>query len=67
MHDGLLDVEWFCVCMLGRSLAGEMNVSWVVVGASASALGDRWVCVDFFLFVSPACITPSRYVCLRIT
>jgi hypothetical protein len=40
--DGLLDVAWFCVCKLGGSLAGEMNVSWVVVvGASAIAFGDR--------------------------
>ncbi len=40
----------------------------------ASALGDRGVCVDVVWFVchqhalSPACIvTPSRYVCLRMT
>jgi len=26
-----LDVAWFCMCKLGGSLAGEMNVSWVVV------------------------------------
>jgi hypothetical protein len=44
---GLLDVAWFCVCKLGDSLAGEMNVRFVVlVGASASALGDRRVCVE---------------------
>ncbi len=39
----------FCVCKLGGSLAGEMNVSFVVVvGASesASALVDRMVCVE---------------------
>jgi hypothetical protein len=47
VHDGLLDVAWFRVCKLGGSLAGEMNVSWVLmVGASASALGDRSVCVE---------------------
>ncbi len=41
VHDGLLDVVWFCVCKLGGSLAGEMNVSFVVVvGGSASALRD---------------------------
>jgi hypothetical protein len=35
------------VCKLGGSLAGEMNVRFVlVVGASASALGDRRVCVE---------------------
>jgi len=40
----------FCVCKLGGSLAREMNVSFmvvvVVVGGSASALGDRRVCVE---------------------
>jgi hypothetical protein len=46
VHDGLFDVAWFCVCKLGGSSAGEMNVSSVVVGASASALGDRRVCVE---------------------
>jgi hypothetical protein len=30
VHDGLLDVAWFCVRKLGGSLAG-MNVGWVVV------------------------------------
>ncbi len=35
------------VCKLVSSLAGEMNVGWVVVvGESASALGDRRVCVE---------------------
>ncbi len=38
VHDGLLDVAWF--------RWRGMNVSWVVVvGESASALGDRRVCV----------------------
>jgi hypothetical protein len=47
IHAGLLGVAWFCVCKLGGSLVGEMNVSWVVVvDASASALGDRRVCVE---------------------
>jgi hypothetical protein len=40
----------FCVWKLGGSLAWEMNVRFlvvvVVVGGSASALGDRWVCVE---------------------
>ncbi len=31
VHDGLLDVAWFCVCKLVGSLGG-MNVSWVMVG-----------------------------------
>ncbi len=43
VHDGLLDVAWFCVCNLGGSLAEEMNVSFVVV-VGASALRDRRVC-----------------------
>ena len=38
VHDGSLDVAWFCVYKLGGSLRGEVNVSFVVVvGASASA------------------------------
>jgi hypothetical protein len=39
----------FCVCKLGGSLAGEINVSFVMVvgaSASASALGDRRGCVE---------------------
>ena len=40
----------FCVWKLVGSLAGEMNVSFmvvlVVVGGSASGLGDRRVCVE---------------------
>ena len=47
VHDGSLDVAWFCVCKLGGSLAGEVNVSFVaVLGASASALRYRRVCVE---------------------
>ena len=39
---------------------------WVyTMGASASALGDKRVRVEVVWFVSPACIPPSRYVCLR--
>ncbi len=39
-----MDVTWFRVCKLDGSLAGEMSVSWVLmVGGSASALGDRSV------------------------
>ena len=45
-----------------------MKVSWVVVvGESASALGDRKVCVEVVWFVPPACITSSQYVCLKMT
>ena len=58
VHDGFLDVAWFCVCKLGGSLAGEMNVSWVLmVGGSASALGDRSVSVEVVWFVGPTCMT----------
>ncbi len=64
VNDASLDVAWFCACKLGGSLAGEMNVSFV---ASASALGDRRICVEVVLFVSTACITPNRNVCLRMT
>ena len=42
----LVRFAWFCVCKLGGSLVGRMNVGWVVVGESASALGDRRVCVE---------------------
>jgi hypothetical protein len=45
----------------------DMKVSWVVVGESVSALGDRRNCVEVVWFVLPACITSSRYVCLRMT
>jgi hypothetical protein len=46
VHDGLLDFAWFCVCKLGGSLAGKMNISFaLLVGAIASALGDRRACV----------------------
>ncbi len=31
VHDVFLDVALFCVCKLGGSLAGEMNVRFVVV------------------------------------
>jgi hypothetical protein len=31
VHDGVLDVAWFCVCKLGGSLAWEMNLHFVVV------------------------------------
>jgi hypothetical protein len=32
VHDGLLDVAWFCVCKLvGWFVGGGVNVSWVVV------------------------------------
>ncbi len=48
MHEGdEVDVPWYCVCNLGGTLAGGVNVSWVVVaGESASALVDRRVCVE---------------------
>ena len=52
VHDGLLGVAWFCVCKLGGSFAAEMNVSWVVVvGESASALGDIKVCVTSMHYI----------------
>ncbi len=38
LHDGLLDVAWFCVCKLGGS--------WAKLGGGASALGDRKFCVE---------------------
>jgi hypothetical protein len=41
-----VQVAWFCMCKLGGSLAGGVRVSWVVVGESASALGDRRVCLE---------------------
>jgi hypothetical protein len=64
VHDCLLDVAWFCMRKLMGSLAGEMNVSFVmVVGACASALEDKRVCVEVVWVVSPACITSSRHVC----
>jgi hypothetical protein len=47
IHDGLLDVGWFCVRKLDNSCWRGMNVSFVVVvGESASALEDRRVCVE---------------------
>jgi hypothetical protein len=47
VHDCLLNVAWFCMRKLMGSLAGEMNVSFVmVVGACASALEDKRVCVE---------------------
>jgi hypothetical protein len=36
VDDGLLEVAWFCACKLCGSLAGDMNVSLVVVGESVS-------------------------------
>jgi hypothetical protein len=53
VHDGLLNVAWLCVCKLCDSLTGEMNIRFVVVvGASASALGDRRVCVEVLIRVT---------------
>ncbi len=48
VHNCLLDVVCFCVCASCVVRWRGMNVSWVVVGesASASALGDRRVCVE---------------------
>jgi hypothetical protein len=52
VHDGSLDVLWFCVCKLWWFVGGEVKVSFVVVvGASASALGYRRVCVEVVCFV----------------
>ena len=59
VHDGWLDVAWFCVYTLGISLVGGDE--------STSALGDKRVCVEVVWFVWPACIASSRYVCLRMT
>ncbi len=42
---GLLDIAWFCVCKLVGSLAGD-ECKFCGGGASASALGDRRVCVE---------------------
>ncbi len=68
MHDGLLRVAFFVCVQVWWLVGGEMNVSFVVVvGASASALGGRRVCVEVVGFVAPACITSNRYVCLRMT
>jgi hypothetical protein len=42
VHGGLLDVAWFCVC----ASWGTNVLLVVVVGESASALGDRRFCVE---------------------
>jgi hypothetical protein len=42
LHDGLLGMAWFCVSKLSGSLAMECNFC----GSSASALGDRRVCME---------------------
>jgi hypothetical protein len=44
VHDGVLDVAWFCVSKLGGSLAGDECKTGGGVGASL--LGDRRVCVE---------------------
>ncbi len=52
VHNGSLDVAWFCVCKLGWFVGRGVIVSFVVViGASASALGYRRVCVEVVCFV----------------
>ncbi len=46
LHDGLLGVAWFSVCASWAVQMQGMNVRFVVViGESASAKGDRRVCV----------------------
>jgi hypothetical protein len=46
VHDHI-DVAWFCVCASWVVRRWEMNVRFaVVVGESASALGDRRVCME---------------------
>jgi hypothetical protein len=56
------------VYTLGGWLAGEKNVSFVlVIGASASPLGNSRVCTEVVCYVSPACITSSRYICFWMT
>jgi hypothetical protein len=48
------------VYKLGGWMAGEKNVSFgVVVGASASPLGNSRVCME--------CITSRRYICFWMT
>jgi hypothetical protein len=68
--DGLVVAAWFCVCKLGGSLAG-MNVSFVgvVVGESASALGER---EGFVWKLSDSCHQHAlhqvdTYKCFRMT
>ncbi len=40
-------IVWFCVCKLGGSLVGEMNVSFVkVADANTSAFGRQKVCEE---------------------
>jgi hypothetical protein len=43
VHNGLLDVAWFCVYKLGGLLAGD---DFKLGVASALALGDRSVCMN---------------------
>ena len=57
--------------MVYRTLRGFVSAGWVVrwlmvIGASASALGNRGVCVEVVWFVSSACITSNQYVFLRM-
>jgi hypothetical protein len=50
VHDGLLDVPGF-LCASWVICWRGMKVSWVVaVGESASALGDRRVCMSIRMF-----------------
>ncbi len=67
VHDGLLDVACFLCASWVVRWRGGINVILVVVGESANALGDRRVCVEVVWFVSPACITSTQYLCLRMT
>ncbi len=46
VHDGLLDLAWFCVCKLGGSLAEDECNFVLVVNESGSALGEKRVCAE---------------------
>ncbi len=67
VHDSLLEVAWFCMCKLGGSLAGKMNVvGWLV------QVRVRWETEGFVLKLSGACHQHAlhqvdTYVCLRMT
>jgi hypothetical protein len=50
VHDGLLDVAWFCVCKLGGSLAGDeckLGGGWIKVRVRWETEGFAWKLSDF--------------------
>ncbi len=68
----LNDVGDWVYTMVYWTLRGFVCASWVVRWrgmniSCANALGDRRVYVEVVWFVSPACMTSSRHVCLRMT